>query len=151
MKRTIFLFILSLFLFSHVFCQDAYIDYLEGEVYIRDDVGYLQEAFADDELEIGNTIISGPDGLAEIYFGNSLIRMDENTVFQLLDNQEGGKKENIFSCVVGSVFLKIETLTEDELELQINTASANCGVRGTEFWVFSGMDGSSLIAVERLQ
>jgi hypothetical protein len=34
------------------------------------------------------------------------------------------------------------------LDVRINTPSANCGVRGTVFRVFSGADGSSLVAVE---
>ncbi|MBN2444502.1 MAG: FecR domain-containing protein [Spirochaetales bacterium] len=148
MKKVILLCLLLMSLVYSGFCQDAYIDYLEGEVFIRDTRGFMTEAFKDDELDIGYTVLSGPDGLAEIYYGNTLIRMDSNTVFQLLDAQEAGKKTSVFSCVVGSVLLKVESITEDQLDVRINTPSANCGVRGTVFRVFSGADGSSLVAVE---
>jgi len=149
MKKVTALFIIWTGFFFSVYGQEAYIEYVEGEVHIRDTNGNIEEAYDDDELQTGDTIISGADGFAEINFDDSLIRISENTVFQLLENQTAGKKANVLSCVAGSIFLKIETLSEDQLDLQINTPSANCGVRGTEFTVFSGVDGSSLVVVEK--
>ena len=148
MRKVTALFIICTAFIFPVYGQEAYIDYVEGEVHIRDTSGNMEEAYDDDELETGDTIISGADGFAEINFDNTIIRVSENTVFQLLDNQTAGQKASVLSCVVGSIFLKVETLSEDQLDLQINTPSANCGVRGTEFSVFSGVDGSSLIVVE---
>ena len=133
MKKTIFLVILFMVFFSNIFCQEAYIDYLEGEVYILDETGYREEAFIDDSLEIGYTVISGSDGFVELYIDTTLVRLDADTVFQLRDREAEGGKKNIFSCVTGSVFLKVEAITEDQLDFQINTPSANCGVRGTAF------------------
>jgi hypothetical protein len=108
----------------------------------------MAEAFEEDELKIGYTVISGTDGYAEVYFDRTLITIESNTAFQLLDNQSGKEKTNVLSCIVGSVLLKVESLTEDQMDIQINTPGANCGVRGTIFRVYSGDDGTSLIAVE---
>ncbi|MBN2532109.1 MAG: FecR domain-containing protein [Spirochaetales bacterium] len=148
MKKIVCSCVLFVSLFTCVFCQDAYVDYLEGDVYIRDKSGYKTEAIEGDKLETGYSVICEAGGFAEIYVGRTLIQIEENTVFQLLDKQDKEKQTNILSCITGSVLLKVETMTEDQTDLKINTPSANCGVRGTVFRVFSGDDGTSLIAVE---
>lgn len=129
--------------------QDAYIDYLEGGVFLRDNTGSSREAELDDRVDAGFTVITGEDGYTEIYFNEDLIKLNADTVFQLLDAEEAGEKINVFSCVMGSIYLKIKSLSNDRASLYINTPSATLGVRGTAFTVFSGVDGTSLVAVEQ--
>jgi hypothetical protein len=131
-----------------VHAGEAYVDYREGEVNIRDNKGNIYEAMAGDTLETGYSVITGEDGYAELYRDGDLIRVSDGTVFQLMETEQGGKETDVFSCVIGSLSLKMKSLSEDETGPLITTQSAVLGVRGTSFTVFSGVDGSSLIAVE---
>jgi hypothetical protein len=131
-----------------VHADEPYIDYMEGEVNIRNNKGTIYGAGAGDLLETGYSVLTGEDGYAEVYSDGDLIRINEGTVFQLMETEQGGKETDVFSCVMGSVYLKMKSLSDDETGPLITTQSAACGVRGTAFSVFSGLDGSSLIAVE---
>ncbi|MBN1697511.1 MAG: FecR domain-containing protein [Spirochaetales bacterium] len=148
MKKTIVLF-LTFACFTPAICTaDSYLDYADGEVDIRDLKGAMYEAVEGDELLVGYSVITGPDGYAEVQSDGSLIRINENTIFKLMETEKEGKKTDVLSCLAGSVYLKMKSLTEDENGPLITTQSAVLGVRGTAFSVFTGIDGASLIAVD---
>jgi hypothetical protein len=122
--------------------------YTEGKVTIRDRNGNAHDAELNDPLDKGFTVTTGKDGYAELDKSGSRITLSANTVFQLLETDDNGKTHDVFSAVAGAVSLKIKKITDKDSAPYITSQSTALGVRGTAFSVFSGVDGSSLVAVE---
>ncbi len=143
------LLVLILFIFPAVFslsAQDAEVIYMEGWVDIKKGSGDQFEAFIGDELVYGDTVITGKDGQAELkQAGVNTVIVSPDTIFRIEQKESGGEKKNIFSCIFGAVSFKFSQLFGSEPG--ISTPSSTAGVRGTEFTVFSALDGSSLITV----
>ena len=119
--------------------------YREGEVMLKDATNWMHKADFGDTVKTGDTIITGANGYTEIETENSTVKISNSTVFTFLETETGGKKRNALTCVTGSVLLKISKITGTAP--QINTLSANAGVRGTEFTLFAADNGSTLVAV----
>lgn len=69
------------------------------------------------------------------------------TVSEMGDKEEKQAKRSVFRCVLGSIKCKFRKL-KGEKEPYFETNTTVCGVRGTEFSVFSGADGSSIYTVD---
>jgi hypothetical protein len=121
--------------------------YAEGEANIRFRSGSQREAGIGDRLNTGDTLKTGSDGLVELDQKGVRLNIASNTVFTLMEKERGGKTAGVFSLVLGSVKFRYERLTGQEPLIQTNSCVA--GVRGTEFSVFAGVDGSALIVVDR--
>ncbi|RKX73554.1 MAG: hypothetical protein DRP87_18705 [Spirochaetes bacterium] len=142
-----FLALLLLLLPLAVFSEEASVVYTEGEVDIKYRSGERWEAMIGDLLERGDTVITGKSGMAEIEERPyNLYKVSPDTVFTLMEVEQGGKKQAVLSCTLGSVALKFEKVMGSEPV--ITTPSMIAGVRGTELTVFAGLDGSSLVIVE---
>ena len=144
-------FILILFLFSLPLFAAATgkISFMEGKVNHRDKAGKITDARIGQDIFTDDTLITGLNGYCEVEMENgSVITLNNDTVFtfgEIEDKEEKGKKRNIFSCIFGSADFKFKKFTGKEP--YIATPSTICGVRGTDFTVIAGADGSSMYVV----
>ena len=142
--------ILILFLLSAVFAYSnemVTVTYIDGWVDIKDTAGDLYEAYIGDEIAAGNSVITDDDSYAELKENNSgsTYNLKPNTVFTVREMEVDGGKQNVLSCTLGEIAFKFKRA--GSIEPLIATNSTVAGVRGTEFRVYAGADGSSLIAV----
>ncbi|WP_321991338.1 FecR family protein [Marispirochaeta aestuarii] len=127
--------------------QVASIDYLQGWVDLRYPSGDVVEAMIGDELEKDDTVITGEDGTATLARqGAAEIVINPNTVFSIREIDSGGQKETVMHTALGSV--KFKFLRLFGIEPKISTPSTVAGVRGTEFTVYAGDEGSALFTVD---
>ncbi|MGD0724191.1 MAG: FecR family protein [Spirochaetia bacterium] len=124
----------------------ADVTYAEGDASIKLKTGKLQDAQIGDTLNTGDTLRTGKDGLAELDQKGVSIKIAKNTVFTLMEREQGGQTSSVLSVTLGSIKFRYNKLTGQEPMVRTNSMVA--GVRGTEFSVFSGDDGSTLIAVD---
>ena len=138
------LFLIAAFAYSNEIVTVTYID---GWVDIKDGTGDLYEAMIGDEVTVGNSVITDDDSYAELKEENSksTYNLKPNTVFTVREMEAGGEKQNVLSCTLGEIAFKFKRA--GSIEPLIATNSTVAGVRGTEFKVYAGVDGSSLIAV----
>jgi hypothetical protein len=102
MKKTILIISLILLPFL-INAQASKFDYIEGEVTIKRISGDLFEAKLDDTINVGDSIITGADGFAELTLeSNSKITIDNNSVFIFSKKEKEGEKKSIFMVVLGS-------------------------------------------------
>jgi hypothetical protein len=123
----------------------ADVTYTEGDASIKLKNGTTQDAQIGDRMNTGDTLRTGSDGLAELNQKGVTIKIAKKTVFTLMEKNESGQASPVLSVALGSIKFKYDKLTG--AEPQVRTNSMVAGVRGTEFDVFAGADGSTLIAV----
>jgi FecR protein len=127
--------------------QIATVEYVEGWVDIKRPTGQTVEAFIGDTLNKDDTIITGDDGTATLaQQGASEIVVSPNSVFSIREIDSGGEKETVMHTSLGSV--KFKFLRLFGREPKISTPSVVAGVRGTEFTVYAGDEGSALFTVD---
>ena len=124
----------------------ADVTYAEGDASIRLKSGKTQDAQIGDKMNTGDTLRTGADGLAELNQKGVTVKIAPKTVFTLMEREQGGKTTSVLSVALGSIKFRYDKLTGSEPMVRTNGAVA--GVRGTEFSVFAGSDGSTLIAVD---
>ena len=144
-KILIMLFLLSAF---YAYSDETVsITYIDGWVDINDGSGDLYEAMIGDEITVGNSVITDDDSYAELREkdSRSTYNLKPNTVFTVREMEVDGEKQNVLSCTLGEIAFKFKRT--GSIEPLIATNSTVAGVRGTDFRVYAGVDGSSLIAV----
>ena len=147
MKRFFLLSFMCLVLVSAGFGQDADLVYIDGWVDLKRAGGDLEEAFFGDLVRVGDSVITGEDGTAELARGSeSHIVISPDTIFTLMATERNGKKQTVLSCTLGAIAFRFNKMTEEEP--MITSPSMTAGVRGTEFTVYTAADGSTLVAVE---
>ena len=147
MKKQLILLITAALIALPLAAQNSDVVYLEGWVDVKTGSGDIYELFMGDEVRVGETVITGDDGLAELQpESGSRIVIHPGTVFSLQERTVNGQKRSVVSTAVGSVAFRFNKMTGAEPD--IATPSMVAGIRGTEFTVFAGADGSSLIVVE---
>ena len=139
----VFLFLLIL---PPLFSLPAEVVYTEGEAYIHEHGGMDYEAEIGDEVNTGDSVKTGPDGYMELDQNDVTIKIQEDTVFTLNQREEKSQKTDVFSLLLGSASFRYNMLTGKEPPVQ--TPSFVAGVRGTEFTVLAGFDGSSMVLVK---
>lgn len=146
MKRTAMLGLLIVAASFAAFGQHADIVYVEGFVDLRLAGGERMEAFIGDYLERGDTIITETASYAELEQLNGYsIKIHEDTIFTFQEIEQRGEKRSVLSTTLGAVAFKFDMMTGKEP--LIATPGTIAGVRGTEFQVFAGIDGSTLVVV----
>jgi len=146
MKRAI---VLAAFLLVGALVASALpadITYSEGDTTLKLKNGKQQEAQIGDVLNTGDALRTGKDGQAELDQKGVTIRISHGTVFTLMEKSQAGQTSTVLSVALGSIKFRYDKITGSEPQVRTNGAVA--GVRGTEFTVFSGADGSSLFAVD---
>jgi len=148
MKKIISALILTLILVLPAFSLMGEVVYVDGTVDIKSSTGNLDYADIGTPVETGDSIITGYDGYAEIEMEDgSTVKVNEDSIFKLDSVQQDNQNRNSFQLVLGSASYKF-TKAMKEQEPQIRTPSTVGGLRGTEFSVFSGIDGSALYVVD---
>jgi hypothetical protein len=128
------------------FAQKASVTYVEGTTNIKSSAGSLRAADFGSQVTYGESVITGKDGQAELKLENgSTIRVAENSVFSYSNVGTGKESRQVLATTVGKVAYKLNKATGKPPVIQSNSMVA--GVRGTEFTVLAGRDGSSLIEV----
>ena len=122
------------------------VTYTEGDTTLKTKAGKVQDAQIGDILNTGDTLKTGSDGQAELNQKGVTIKIARGTVFTLMERDLAGKTSSVLSVALGSIKYKYDKVSGSEPYIRTNGAVA--GVRGTEFTVFSGADGSTLIAVD---
>ncbi|MCL2791474.1 MAG: FecR domain-containing protein [Spirochaetaceae bacterium] len=146
-KNIIFILIFTIFA-STLYAQSiARVAFVDGWVDVRTAAGVVDEALIGDDLSAGSSIITGRDGYAELLErpSGSTFRVSPNTVFAIREREVNGRNESVLAVAVGEVAFKVNRVAGSGTLVATNSTVA--GVRGTEFVVFSGSDGTTLIAV----
>ena len=148
MKKAILLLTILMAAGLPLMALEGEIVYVEGTVDLKTSGGDLDWADIGMPVETGDSIITGLDGYAELEMDDgSTVKVSEDSIFALSSYEENGREENNFQCVLGSVQYKFAKALKDK-EPRITTPSTVCGIRGTEFTVFSGLDGSAIYVVD---
>ncbi len=126
--------------------QKANVVYLEGTAKIKSSAGKLRLADFGSAVTYGESVITGKDGLVELTLPNgSSIRVSQDSVFTYSETGTGSDSRPVLATLAGSVSYKLNKSVGRSPVIQSNSMVA--GVRGTEFTVYSGRDGSTLLAV----
>src|SRR5208337_2868049 len=146
MKRTLVVAMLLLAGTLVASAAPADVTYTEGDATLKLKTGAQQDVQIGDTLNTGDTLRTGADGLAELDQKGVTIKISHGTVFTLMERNQAGQTSTVLSVALGSIKFRYDKLTGSEPQIRTNGAIA--GVRGTEFTVFSGADGSTLFAVD---
>lgn len=150
MKRSlparVFLSTAFLLVASLAFSIPTDITYSEGEASIRFKSGKQQEAVIGAVVNTGDMLKTGRDGLVELDQKGVVLKISPNTVFTLMERERKGTAAPVLSVALGSIKFRYDKLTGKEPTVQTNGCAM--GVRGTEFSVFAGADGSTLVVVD---
>jgi hypothetical protein len=120
--------------------------YTDGEASVRYKSGRSTDAAIGDLLDTGDTVTTGFDGFVELDQAGLKVKINPETVFTLQEKEQAGAKTGVLGLVLGSIKFRFDKITGKEPLVQ--TGACVAGVRGTEFTVFAGADGSSLIVVD---
>lgn len=120
--------------------------YSDGEASVRYKSGSSAEVAIGDLLDTGDTVTTGFDGFVDLDQDGLTVKINPDTIFTLQEKEQGGERAGVLALVLGSIKFRFDRLTGREPLVQ--TGACNAGVRGTEFTVFAGADGSSLILVD---
>ena len=123
------------------------VTYREGDAKIRYKAGKQEDAEIGIVVNTGDTLRTGRDGLVELDQKGVTLKINPNTVFTLMEKEQGGQSSSVLSVALGSMKLRYDKITGREPMVRTNGAQA--GVRGTEFSVFAGADGSTLFIVDK--
>jgi hypothetical protein len=147
MKKILFVISFAAVMFPVVIsAQLMKISYAEGDVDLIRADGKRVYADIGMTLKTGESIITGSDGYAELVQEKvRTVRISSGTVFTIREIEQQGQKKEVFATAMGNVKYKFQQAVG--AEPLIATPSSVCGVRGTEFEVFAGEDGSTLVIV----
>ena len=120
--------------------------YSEGDATVKYQEGYTDDVFIGDVYDTGDIVTTGFNGFVELDQAGLVLKINPDTVFTLQEKEEQGEKTGVFSLALGSIKFRYDRITGKEPMIQ--TASCIAGVRGTEFSVYAGADGSTLIVVD---
>jgi hypothetical protein len=146
MKKTLLAAGMVLFLAAAAQAVPTDVTYTEGDATTRYTSGKQQDTNIGDTLNTGDSLKTGKDGQVELDQKGVTIKVSHGTVFTLMEKSQAGQTSPVLSVALGSIKFRYNKLTGQEPLVRTNGAIA--GVRGTEFTVFSGADGSTLIAVD---
>jgi len=131
---------------SYAFAIPTDVTYAEGDASIRFKTGKQQTVEIGAVLNTGDMLKTGRDGLVELDQKGVTLKISPNTVFTLMERERKGSTTPVLSVALGSIKFRYDKLTGKEPTVQTNGCAM--GVRGTEFSVFAGADGSTLVLVD---
>ncbi|MBN1835674.1 MAG: FecR domain-containing protein [Spirochaetales bacterium] len=146
MKKTLALCTLLALAVPGAFAVPSDVVYTEGDATVRYKSGRVEDAYIGDVLDTGDSVRTGFDGFVEIDQAGLSLKVNPETVFTLQEKEQAGDTAGVLSVVLGSIKFRYDRITGKEPLVQ--TGSMIAGVRGTEFSVYAGADGSSLIVVD---
>jgi hypothetical protein len=106
---------------------------IAGQVQYRtDDAASLQALSGSVDLPSTGSIITGPDGLAEVrYSDGTVVSIKQNSVVKV-----GGKEEGGIWVRLGRVVVRVQRMLSSGEPTEVRTPIAVAAVRGTEFGVW---------------
>jgi len=124
------------------------VTFFSGEVTVFDE-GEWWDLQIGDLLEVEDIVKTGADSYCEIQFGETaVVRVQENTELTMSKlNLTPGESDVGLKMGTGSVLSKVQKLAGAE-KFKVQTQTAVCGVRGTEFSVHSDKDNKTVLAVK---
>ncbi len=131
---------------SFSFAIPTDVTYVEGDASLRLKNGKQAQAEIGTVLNTGDTVKTGRDGLVELDQKGVVLKISPNTVLTLQERSQKGVTMPMLSVALGSIKFRYDRLSGKEPGVQ--TSGATMGVRGTEFSVYAGADGSTLILVD---
>jgi hypothetical protein len=146
MKKIAVSAVLLFVVLSYGFSVPSDVIYTEGDATVKFQEGYVEDVYIGDVYDTGDTVTTAYDGFVELDQEGLVLKINPDTVFTLQEKEEKGEKTGVFSLALGSIKFRYNRITGKEPMIQ--TPSCVAGVRGTEFSVFAGADGSALIVVD---
>ena len=127
------------------------ISYIEGTVDVYRDGELLDWSLVDIgfPVEMYDLIETGEDGIVTMDLtmpskSGAVVTVQPGTSFYFVMEKKGGKNKTTFKMMAGSMAYKVQKLASSD-SLDVQTASAAMGVRGTEFNVVYSPDGGILV------
>jgi exonuclease VII small subunit len=120
---------------------------VSGDVRVRppQSKDYL-EAKRGARLEDGARIKTGADGVAELQYDDgskAVVRIDS----EIIVRPKSGERPSGLVLMLGRVWAKIAKSSGGDRSFEVQSANAVAGVRGTDFEVGVGLDGSARVVV----
>lgn len=124
-----------------------------GRVDVEREDGTIEEGTAGESLHEGDTVRTGPDGLAAIeYFDGSVTRLDHDTVFSLLALEKPGEAADSkvieTEQTVGNSYNRVTDLTDASSRFQVRTPVATASAAGTVYAVLVSDAGTTIAVME---
>ncbi|MFW6181199.1 MAG: FecR domain-containing protein [Spirochaetota bacterium] len=126
--------------------QAATVDWVSGEVTYSRRQGDWRNLEVGTDLVAGDMVQTGWGAEAVLLEDGGRIHIMENSRFTVSEKYEQEEKRSAFMLFLGRLRFKLGKGGEKEPEFQ--TQTVNLTIRGTEFEVGSGYDGSTLVLLE---
>ena len=144
--KIVFGIIPLIFLFSYTSLFAVEVEWLSGDVNYKHMVGEWKPLNIGQHLVNGDVIKTGEDGEASLVDGDIFINISSNSEFTVSERVDNNKRRSSFMLFLGRLKFKLTKKSTNEPE--IVTQAVNLTVRGTEFDVASGHDGSTLVVIK---
>lgn len=95
----------------------------------------------------GDVLRTGSDGYAELEQDGNRIQVSSNSQFRISASEDRGKRTGTLSMLWGRVVMVAKKLKKRDQPYTITTPSSTAAVRGTNFSVATGKDGTTLVQV----
>lgn len=119
-----------------------------GKVWVQAPNAAEAAAAAGAAIEAGSRVRTGPSGVAEVTFEDgTLVQVQASSSMQLSKSKREVKKTSVV-LFFGKLWSRV-TRSGGEVNYEIKTPNATCGVRGTEFTTTVGDDGTARVKVEQ--
>jgi hypothetical protein len=138
--------VLALLCLAPVLVPAVQVDYVSGEVLYRHLKQEWQEVEVGTNLLSGDTIETGMKSEAILLDEGSEIYISENSSFTVSERYEQETKRSTFMLFLGRMKFKLGASAASEPDIQ--TQTVNLTIRGTEFEVGSGYDGSTIVLID---
>jgi len=145
--KLILIMIPILFLFSYTFLFAVDVEWMSGDVKYRHMMGEWESLDIGYHLANGDVIKTGEDGEATLLDGDVYINISPNSEFTVSERFDNNKHKSSFMLFLGRLKFKLTKKSTNEPE--VVTQAVNLTVRGTEFDVASGHDGSTLVVIKK--
>jgi hypothetical protein len=124
----------------------AHVEWVAGDVSFSNVNDGWEELEVGMDLSPGDMVRTGASSEATLLHNGSEIHLLENSRFTVSEKYEEGKKKSSFMLFLGRIRFKLGKGRGEEPEFQ--TQTVNLTIRGTEFEVGSGYDGSTLVILQ---
>jgi hypothetical protein len=143
MKKTMMLIGLGCLILMPVYAGAVTVDWVSGDVTYSRQQGAYQALDVGASLSAGDRVKTGFNSDATLLDNGSEIHILENSEFTVSERYVGEKRKPAFLLFLGRMRFKLGKSGEEEPD--IHTQTVNLTIRGTEFEVGSGYDGSTIV------
>ena len=144
--KIFFITVVVLFLFSTSYLFAVEVEWISGDVTYRHLVGNWKKLDIGYHLANGDVVKTGEGGEATLVDEDAFINISSNSRFTVSERYDNNKRKSSFMLFLGRLKFKLTKKSTNEPE--IVTQAVNLTVRGTNFDVASGHDGSTLVIIE---